>query len=69
MFIGIKSLVPPNGKVCKLIIYTDSLVSVQRGIPFDIIFFILLLKHLIMQILCQGSINYLLQVNNKKNKK
>ena len=29
---------------------------------------LLLLKHLITQILCQGSITYLLQINTKKNK-
>ena len=39
--------------------------SGYRGIPLDIICFILLLKHLIMQIVCQGSINYLLFITSK----
>ena len=42
------------------------LVSVHRGIPFDIILFILLSKHLITQILCQESINHLLYITNTK---
>ena len=46
----------------------DIRASVHRGIPFCIIFQNNLLKHLITQILCQGSINYLLRVNTKKSK-
>ena len=38
-------------------VYAQFLASVYRRILLDIIF-ILLLKHLITQTLCQGSINY-----------
>ena len=38
------------------------LASVQRGIPLDIIC-ILLLKHLITQILCEGLINNSVMLN------
>ena len=44
-------------------VYVLFLTSVHRENPLDII---LLLIHLIMQILCQVSINYLLQVNAEK---
>ena len=44
-------------------VYVLFLASVYRGIPFDIMFRILFLKHVITQSLCQGSINYLLQLN------
>ena len=44
------------------------ITSVHWGIPLDIIFKILLLKHLIMQIVCQELFYYLLQVQVKKSK-
>ena len=44
--------------------YVLILASVHRGIPLDVMF-ILLLKHLITQILCEGSTYYLLFITIK----
>ena len=114
MFLRIESLVPPNGKMLKLINYVclpwielpvyhitlpfghyrsgevggggglwgtvpftlpfvlDSLYDIRVVVSgsssgnVSTLLFILLLKHLITQILCQGSIIHLLQVNTNK---